>query len=327
MKILVTGGGGFLGLAVCKLLKARGDEVVSYSRKAYPELESLGVIQVQGDLANLKIIAQAAIGCEAIIHTAAKAGIWGSWKDYLNANILGTQNVIRVARDQRISRLVYTSSPSVVFGGADMENVNESAPYPQKYLAHYPKSKAIAEQEVIAASGSELGTVSLRPHLIWGPGDHHLVPRILNRAHRLRRIGNRDVIIDSTYIDNAAQAHIQALDRLAPQSLISGKAYFISNGEPWKLWELVNAILKAGDKRPVEKVVSSRFAYAIGAVLEIAYGVFGIQTEPPMTRFLAKELSTSHWFDLSKAKSELGYKPGVSMKEGLARLEKWLSRD
>lgn len=324
MKILVTGGGGFLGLAICKLLRGRGDEVVSFSRQAYSELASLGVVQFQGDLADANSIAQAANGCEAMIHTAAKAGIWGPWSQYFGANVLGTRNVLRVARDQRINKLVYTSSPSVVFGGSDMENVNESVPYPQKYLAHYPKSKAIAEQEVLAASGQDFGTVSLRPHLIWGPGDHHLVPRILKRSNRLRRIGNRDVLIDSTYIDNAAQAHIQALDRLAPNSPISGKAYFISNGEPWKLWDLVNAILKAGGKGPVEKSVSSGVAYAVGAILETAYGVFGIQTEPPMTRFLAKELSTAHWFDLSKAKTELGYNPKVSVREGLAKLESWL---
>lgn len=326
MKVLVTGGGGFLGGAICSLLRSRGDKVHSYSRSSYDQLETLGVTQFSGDISDLRSLKMSASGCDAIIHTAAKAGVWGSWNDYHQANVLGTRNVIEVARQLAISKLVHTSSPSVVFGGSDMENASETAPYPRHYLAHYPKSKALAEQEVLAANGVSLATVSLRPHLIWGPGDHHLVPRILKRAHRLRRIGTRDVIIDSTYIDNAAEAHLLALDRLAFGSALAGKAYFISNDEPWKLWDLVNAILKAGGKAPVTRTIPTGLAYAIGGALESVYSILGLAGEPPMTRFLAKELSTSHWFDLANAKRDLGYAPKVSISEGLSRLEADLRR-
>lgn len=327
MKILVTGGGGFLGSAICSMLVKRGDQVQSISRQAYPGLETMGISQFRGDLVDKGKIYSAAQGCDAIIHTAAKAGIWGDYSSYYQANVLGTQNIIEVCRELRIAKLVYTSSPSVVFSGGDMEGVNESAPYPKRYLTAYPKTKAIAEQMVLNANDENLATVSLRPHLIWGPGDNHLVPRILARAKagKLRKIGSRDVLVDSVYIDNAASAHILALDRLNFNSPCSGKAYFISNGEPWKLWDLVNEIILAGKGNVVNKTVSVSLAYFMGWLFEIIYTISRKHAEPPMTRFLAKELSTSHWFDISNARRDLGYVPMITIREGLDRLKKALS--
>ncbi|MEY4614472.1 MAG: hypothetical protein RL179_2445 [Planctomycetota bacterium] len=327
MKILVTGGGGFLGSAICSMLVKRGDQVQSISRQAYPGLETMGISQFRGDLVDKGKIYSAAQGCDAIIHTAAKAGIWGDYSSYYQANVLGTQNIIEVCRELRITKLVYTSSPSVVFSGGDMEGVNESAPYPKRYLTAYPKTKAIAEQMVLNANDENLATVSLRPHLIWGPGDNHLVPRILARAKagKLRKIGSRDVLVDSVYIDNAASAHILALDRLNFNSPCSGKAYFISNGEPWKLWDLVNEIILAGKGNVVNKTVSVSLAYFMGWLFEIIYTISRKHAEPPMTRFLAKELSTSHWFDISNARRDLGYVPMITIREGLDRLKKALS--
>lgn len=327
MRILVTGGGGFLGSAICSMLVKRGDQVQSISRQAYPGLETMGISQFRGDLVDKGKIYSAAQGCDAIIHTAAKAGIWGDYSSYYQANVLGTQNIIEVCRELRITKLVYTSSPSVVFSGGDMEGVNESAPYPKRYLTAYPKTKAIAEQMVLNANDENLATVSLRPHLIWGPGDNHLVPRILARAKagKLRKIGSRDVLVDSVYIDNAASAHILALDRLNFNSPCSGKAYFISNGEPWKLWDLVNEIILAGKGNVVNKTVSVSLAYFMGWLFEIIYTISRKHAEPPMTRFLAKELSTSHWFDISNARRDLGYVPMITIREGLDRLKKALS--
>jgi nucleoside-diphosphate-sugar epimerase len=327
MKILVTGGGGFLGSAICSMLVKRGDQVQSISRQAYPGLETMGISQFRGDLVDKGKIYSAAQGCDAIIHTAAKAGIWGDYSSYYQANVLGTQNIIEVCRELRITKLVYTSSPSVVFSGGDMEGVNESAPYPKRYLTAYPKTKAIAEQMVLNANDENLATVSLRPHLIWGPGDNHLVPRILARAKagKLRKIGSRDVLVDSVYIDNAASAHILALDRLNFNSPCSGKAYFISNGEPWKLWDLVNEIILAGKGNVVNKTVSVSLAYFMGWLFEIIYTISRKHAEPPMTRFLAKELSTSHWFDISNARNDLGYVPMITIREGLDRLKMALS--
>jgi nucleoside-diphosphate-sugar epimerase len=323
MRALVTGGGGFLGGAIVRRLRERGDEVHSFSRGRYPALDALGVPQIAGDLADPAAVAAAAGGCDIVFHVAAKAGVAGRLADYHRANVLGTENVLAACRRHRIPRLVYTSSPSVVFDGKDMEGVDESVPYPASYHAHYPRTKAAAEKEVLAANGPELATVSLRPHLIWGPGDNHLVPRILQRGRsgRLRRIGRDNKLIDSIYIDNAADAHLLAADRLLPGSPIAGRAYFLSNGEPLPTWDLVNRILACGGVAPVTRSIPRGLAVAAGAILEAVYSLFRPDAEPPMTRFLARELSTAHWFDISAARRDLGYAPAVSIADGLRRLE------
>jgi nucleoside-diphosphate-sugar epimerase len=324
MNALVSGGGGFLGGAIVRRLRARGDNVRSLARGRYPDLDALGVTQHQGDIADVEAVVEAAAGCNIIFHVAAKAGVGGRYAEYHRANVTGTENVLNACRTLRIPHLVYTSSPSVVFNGRDMEGVDESAPYPARYEAHYPRTKAIAEQLVLRANGPDLATVALRPHLIWGPGDNHLVPRIIARARagRLRRIGRASKFIDSIYIDNAADAHLLAADRLAPGSPIAGKAYFLSQGEPVPLWGLVNRILAAAGLPPVTRSVPYGVAFAAGWVLETAYALLHLRGEPPMTRFLVRELSTAHWFDLGAARRDLGYAPSVSLDEGLRRLAK-----
>lgn len=326
MRVLVTGGGGFLGSAICRRLRERGDQVRSLTRREYPELSALGVECVTGDISNARDVTDAASGCDLIIHTAAKAGVWGPYEDFHRTNVVGTQNVLLACKQAGIKKLVYTSSPSVVHAG-DMEGVDESVPYPDHFEAHYPKTKAIAEQAVLNANGEDgLCTVALRPHLIWGPGDNHLVPRILDRGRRgrLRRIGDGSNKVDAVYIDNAASAHLLAADRLQPGSPICGKAYFVAQGEPLPLWDLVNKILEAGEVAPIRRSVSPRFAYAMGWLLEKTYGVLRLPHEPPMTRFVAKQLSTSHWFDLTAARRDLGYEPEVTLEEGMRRLRAWL---
>lgn len=326
MKALLTGGGGFLGGAIVRRLLARGDEVRSFARGHYPQLDALGVMQFQGDLVDSAAIAAAGQGCDALFHVAAKAGLGGRYAAYHAANVTGTENVIAACRQHGIRRLIYTSSPSVVFAGRDMEGVDESAPYPSHFEAHYPETKARAEQLILAANGADLATIALRPHLIWGPGDNHLVPRILarGRSGRLRRIGSANKLIDSTYIDNAADAHLLAADRLRPGVAVAGRAYFISNGEPMPLWDLVNRILACGDLPPVTRSIPAWLAHAAGATLECAYRVLGRNDEPPMTRFLARELATAHWFNISAARRDLAYAPAVSLDEGLRRLRRHL---
>ncbi len=323
MKALVTGGGGFLGTAICRQLILAGADVLNFSRGAYPHLEALGVRTFRGDLADREAVSEAARGRNIVFHAGAKAGLWGPYEEYRCVNVDGTRNVIDACRERGISRLVYTSSPSVVFSGVDLEGVDESVPYPDRFEAHYPATKAEAERLVVAANGPELATVSLRPHLIWGPGDNHLLPRIVARrkAGTLRRVSGAPKRVDSIYIDNAAEAHLLAADRLKPGSKIAGKVYFISNGEPLPVWDLIDRFLAAAHLSPVDKSVSPRLAYAAGAVLETVYGLLGITAEPRMTRFLARELSTAHWFDISAARRDLGYTPKVSIKEGLRRLE------
>ena len=328
LSIIVTGGGGFLGQAIVRRLVADGHHVRSFSRQRYPSLEKIGVEQIQGDLADAEAVHHAADNATILFHTAAKAGVWGDESDYVAANVTGTANVIDACRRHGVRCLVYTSSPSVVFDGTDMAGVDESVPYPSAFHASYPKTKAAAERMVRETADDTLKTVILRPHLIWGPGDTHLTPRILARAAKLRRVGDGTNRVDTIYIDNAADAHILAAEALMSRpEEVSGKVYFISQDDPVPLWDMVDAILAAGALPPVRGAVSPGVARRIGAVLETVYKLFRLPGEPRMTRFVAEELATSHWFDISAAKKDLGYIPEVSTKEGLDRLARWLADD
>jgi 2-alkyl-3-oxoalkanoate reductase len=322
MKALVTGGGGFLGGAVVRLLQQRGEAVRSLTRSAYPWLDELGVEQSLGDLADPEAVERAVIGCDIVFHTAAKAGVWGRYSDFFNTNVTGTENVIAACKKHGIRKLVYTSTPSVVHGGGDIEGGNESLPYPTHFDAYYPATKATAEKAVLAANGPGFATVALRPHLIWGPSDPHLIPRLLTRARsgKLRRIGSRPVKVDATYIDNAADAHILAGDRLNAGSPVAGKVYFISNGEPVELWPFIDRILAAAGLPPLTRTVPAWQARLAGRVLEGLYWLFRLPGEPPMTRFVANQMSTAHWYDISAAKRDLGYEPKISVEEGLQRI-------
>ena len=320
--ILVTGGGGFLGSAIVRLLRERGEIVRSLSRSHHAALDDLGAIQIKGDVADLDAVSAAVSGCRTVFHVAAKAGLWGPYPEYHRINVTGTENVITACRRHGVRRLIYTSSPSVVFTGHDLEGVDESIPYAEHYDAAYPATKAIAEKLVLSSNDSELATISIRPHLIWGPGDNNILPRIIERARarRLIRIGNRNPLIDLTYIDNAALAHVLAGDRLEPGSPIAGKSYFIAQGQPVPLWDMVNRFLAAVDLPPVERTIPRFLAVAVGGVLEAVHSVFRIAGEPRMTRFLARELSTAHWYNLDAARRDLGYEPRVSIEEGIRRL-------
>ena len=322
MKVLVTGGGGFLGGAIVRKLVGRGDSVAALSRTATDWHASLGVTHVAADLTDTAAVARAAASCDALIHVAAKAGVWGPFAEFHRVNVLGTQSVIEACRRAGVPRLVYTSTPSVVHGGASLDGVTEAAPYPAHFDAPYPATKALAERAVIAANGPTLSTVALRPHLIWGPGDPHLIPRVLAkaRAGKLRRIGSRPVIVDVTYVENAADAHLLALDRVAPDAACAGKAYLITNGEPVELWDFLNRVLAIHGLPPVTRTVPVWAAKLAGATLETAYRLTGRATEPPLTRFVAAQLSTSHWYDIAAARRDLGYAPAVSVAEGLRRL-------
>jgi len=325
--ILVTGGGGFLGSAIIRMLLARGDVVRNFSRSRYPHLEALGVDQIQGDLADAESLQHACRGVDLVFHVAAKAGVWGPHNAFHQANVVGTRNVINACRANGVRHLVYTSSPSVVFDGRDMEGVDESVPYPPTHHAHYPRTKAIAEQLVRDAASPPFGTIVLRPHLIWGPADNHLVPRIIQRARRLRIVGKGKNKVDTIYVDNAAHAHLLAAEKLIKRPQLSGRVYFISQDEPIGLWDMVNAILAAADLPPVKRTISVKAARRIGGLLEWAYRTFRLPGEPQMTRFVAEELATSHWFDIRAAREDLGYRPLISTAEGLRRLRQWLQEE
>lgn len=326
MKVFVTGGGGFLGLAIVRQLIAQGHDVVSYSRGVYPELTALGVEHRQGDLDAPNRLVAALKDCQAVVHVAAKAGIWGSYESFHSANVRGTENVISACQQAGISKLVYTSSPSVVHNGQDLEGVDERTPYPSHFEAFYPQTKALAEKMILQANSESLATVSLRPHIIWGPGDPHFVPRLVARAKagRLRLVGTRDPKVDTVYVENAATAHLLALNKLEPGAPIAGKAYFITQDQPETVSQFVNRILDAAGLPPVTRRVPLRVAHLAGSVLESVYRAFHLPGEPPMTRFMVSQFSTAHWFDISAARRDLGYEPLISTEAGMAQLKRWM---
>lgn len=322
MRVLVTGGGGFIGLALVRALIDRGYQVSSLSRNHYSSLEELGVNQFVGDLCEPEKVHEACNNIDAVFHVAAKVGLWGKFSDFYSTNVIGTENVISSCKAQGVKYLIFTSSASVVFDGKDILNGTESLPYPAKPMTNYTNTKGKAEQLILMANSSLLKTISLRPHLVWGPGDNHLVPGIINRAKsgRLTQIGENIHDIDTTYIDNYTHAQLCALDALIEGEDADGKAYFITNGEPQKVWDFINSIIVAHDLPRVTKKINRSTASNIAMLLENFHRLFVPWKEPMLTRFAINELCTSHWFDISKAKDLLLYKPLVSTEEGINKL-------
>jgi nucleoside-diphosphate-sugar epimerase len=322
MRALVTGGGGFLGSAIVRRLLARGDAVVLLARGRYPELEALGARPAVCDLTRPVGLDEALAGVDVVFHVASKTGVWGERADFIRVNVEGTARLLEATRRAGVTRLVYTSSPSATFSGADARGLGEAeCPYPAHFEAAYPETKARAEQAVLAANGPALATTALRPHLIWGPGDPHLLPRLIARqkAGRLARVGDGQNLVALTYIDNAASAHLQAADALAPGSPNAGRPYFVTDGAPVNLWRWVEDFLLALGLGPIRRAVPRRAAWALGAVLEAAWTLFRLDGEPLMTRFVANELAASHWYDLRAAEADFGYRRVIDPDEAMAR--------
>ena len=325
-KALVTGGGGFVGKAVVTRLLGLGIETRVVGRHRYPEIEQAGGSCIVGDIADARVMADATAGVDVVFHVAALAGIWGPWHNYYKTNVLGTESVVQSCRHNRVPILVYTSTPSVVFNRDDIHSGDERLPYAEKYLCHYAQSKVMAEKIVLGANSAELAVCALRPHLIWGPGDPHLLPRLLlsGRKKLLQRVGDGSNLVDISYIDNVADAHILAAKNLAEKRTAAGKAYFISQGEPVKLWDWINELFTAMEVATVQKSISFAAAYRLGGIMEALYRLARVQQEPRMTRFLAEQLAKSHYFSLANARRDLGYEPGVSTAEGLCRTVRFL---
>ena len=327
MKILVTGGGGFLGSAICRQLLQQGDQVTAYQRSASNALESAGVQVIRGDITDAGKLTEVTRGMDAVIHTAAKAGLSLSYEDYFLPNVTGTENVISACHANGISKLVFTSSPSVTHADGDIEGGDESLPYPESYNSPYPETKALAERQVMAANCEDLRTVSLRPHLVWGPGDNHLLPKLMERAKGGKlKLPGPDKLIDTVYIDNAAKAHLLALAKLESDPVtVGGKTYFISNDEPVTQECIIGGLLTAAGIDVDIQPISPRIAMLAGTLAETTWKLFGLKSEPPITRWSAEHLSTAHWYDISAAKRDLGYTAEVSIAEGLKILSQQFS--
>ena len=320
MKALVTGGGGFVGKAIIRKLHARGDKIYSVARGTYPELSAMGIHTKQLDLglANVDTLSQILSegGIDTIFHVAAKAGVWGSKQSFVSANIDATHRLLKAAQAAKVPRFILTSSPSVTFDGKDAQGLSEAeAKYPEKFSTYYPETKALSEKMVLEANHNHFATCALRPHLVWGPGDPHIFPRIIQRARsrRLVQVGSGQNLVDLTFVEHAAEAHILAADKLSPSSPHAGKAYFISDGQPVNLWSFIGRILQSLDLPPIQRKISAPFAHKLGAVCEGLWKLIRLPGEPPMTRFVAKELASSHWYNISAAKTDFGYTPNIDL--------------
>lgn len=360
MRALVTGGGGFLGRYVVDRLLADGFEVRTLNRRPREELAALGVEQYLGQLSSFEDVDKACADRDVVFHVAAFPSIVMSSKPYYETNILGTKNVVAACLKRKVRKLVHTSTQCVANTIESQEGVDESVPYAPRFLCHYQMTKAISEQIVRAANyapwtddydfgGVELSearfrnlsltfdiprvkrdprredslmTVALRPHLIWGPGDRHLVPRLLERARsgRLARVGDGTNLLSTIYVQNAAEAHALAAKALEPGGSAPGSVYYIAQEKPLNCWKWIDEILALAGEPPVQKSVSFQTAWRVGGIFETLYRALGKKTEPPMTRFLATQLGKSYWFDTSRAKNELGFVPAISTEEGMRRL-------
>lgn len=319
-KVLITGGGGFLGLSIVKMLLKENYEIVSFSRSKYLVLENLNVTQIQGDLKNSEDIKKALVGIDQVIHTASKVGMHGSFQDFYETNFIGTKNLVNCMKELSIKKLVYTSTPSVVFGKDDILFADESIPYPEKYLTHYAHTKMLAEKYVLESTNDQFFAVSLRPHLIFGPGDLNLVPRMIEarKKNRIKIIGDGKNLVDVIYVENAAYAHLLALQKLSAK--ISGKSYFIGQG-PVNLWTFTNEILNHKGLPSIEAKMPMTIAYTIGALIEMFLKLFRlVNVHPPMSRFIALQLGKSHYFNHEASLHDLGNYHVVSINEAIATL-------
>lgn len=319
---MITGGGGFLGRYIARDLLERGYEVFSFSRTNHPHLDSIGVVQRQGDLSVYADVEAALEGMDAVIHTASQVGMWGRYEDFYKTNVSGTENIIKACHKWQIKKCVYTSTPSVAFGEESLCNVDETVEMPSRYLSMYAETKAIAEKMMLMANSGSLSTVAIRPHLIFGPGDMNLVPRVLEaaRTNKLKIVGDGENLVDVTYVENASFVHVLALEKLTPESPIAGKAYFLGQG-PIKLWDFTNELLKRSGLPVVTKKISFKLAYFIGFMIEMILKVTGkYNIHPPMTRFVALQLGKSHYYSHHNIERDLGYKPKFSIQEGLDKL-------
>lgn len=319
--MLITGGTSLLARTTALALRDRGDDVVLLQRGD----AGLDLAQVRADVRDAEAVREAMRGCDAVVHAAAKVGIVGTREDFRSVNVDGTANVVAAARQLGVGRVVHVSTPSVSHAGHSLVGAAADPAVTGRRGAHYAESKAVAERLALGAASDALPLVAVRPHLVWGPGDTQLVGRIVERARagRLALVGGGAALIDTTYLDNAASALVAALDAALPGAACIGRAYVIANGEPRPIRELIEGILHAAGVAVVPREVPLRVAVGVGGIVEQVWGRLKPEEEPPLTRFLAEQLGTAHWFDPRPARADLGWHPTVTIDEGLQRLAEW----
>ena len=300
MRVLVTGASSLIGAGVVDRLVERGDQVVALQRRRIADLPD-AVEQYLGDIADHAVVSAAAERCDGLIHLAAKVGVVGARADYVSANVDGTRNVLVAAREHGVGRVVHVSSPSVAHDGNPIIGGDADPAVSEHGAAWYPETKAIGERMALAANSTDLAVTVIRPHLVWGPGDTQLVGRIVERAGagRLALVGGGAALVDTTYIDNATSALVAALDAVGPNARCAGRVYVVSNGEPRPIRELVEGICTAAGVPFEPRDVPLPIARRVGSVIDRVWPRLGRTDEPPLTRFLADQLGTAHWFDPS----------------------------
>ncbi len=323
-KSLVTGAAGFVGLHLVDALVARGDEVVAVDMVERFPREN--VRYVRADISDPEAVLRACEGVEGIFHNASIVHTKRNQEQRVWAvNHGGTKNLLRAAREHGAKRFVYVGSASAVYEGRDIENGDETMPYSSISQAPYADSKIAAEKDVLAANGEGgVLTCSLRPHVIFGPGDNRFLPAILSRARagRLKfAVGREQKLSDFTYFSNLVDALVLADQALVPGSKVAGEAYFITNGEPMEFWAFVKKVLAKMDLPPIRGTVPFEVAYAVAAVAEAIDTLKGgtLNAEDGMTRFAIRYMCTHHYFSIEKAKRDFGYRPAVSIDEGIDR--------
>ncbi len=331
--VAITGASSLIGRALAGELVRRGDRVVVFQRGEFAvdareanEFSSQ-VEQRRGDVRDRAALDAAFDGCEVVVHLAAKVGVVGDRDDYVSVNVDGTRNVLEAARHSGVWGVVHVSSPSVAHDGRPIVGGAADPPVHDHGAAWYPETKAIAERLALAASDDHCAVVAIRPHLVWGPGDTQLVGRIVDRAAagRLALVGGGRALVDTTYIDNAATALVAAVDAIRPGGACAGKAYVVSNGEPRPIRELVEAFCRAADVPFDPRDVPLGVARRIGSLIDRVWPRLDRSDEPPLTRFLAEQLGTAHWFDQRAVRTDLGWEPTISIDDGLAALADWFA--
>lgn len=324
MKVLVTGAGSLLMREVAVALAARGEEVVCMQRREAHFPIGVRIHQELGDITNLDSVTKAMDGCDVVVHGAARVGVLGTWSEFYNTNVEGTQNILLAATTLGVSRIVHVSTPSVAHVGSSLVGAIATPAVTGHKRAFYAESKAMAEIEALNANNNSCAVVAIRPHLVWGPGDTQLVGRIVQRAvaNRLAMVGSGDALIDSTYIANAVSALVAAVDAVHVGAPCAGKAYVIANGEPRTVRELMQKICDAADVPFQPKKVPLSVALVVGSLVERIWPRIG-KGEPPLTRFVAEQLGTAHWFDPRPAAQDLKWSPTVTLDEGFLELHQW----